>query len=285
MSSLHTAYQSQSTNTPSSIIQALVMSQPGTRPGSPIQPPQPPQFQGPRGKPQFQTSDPDAPSRGELVAYCNSVDTYLQTIQAVLQFINIPDARWPPPPDLSVENAVRSAGTIYRRLAEIDRVVGLWEFFLGEEKLKAQRALTAEANTRASTVQPNPYATQATKLKVPRPTAFGGKRGDPAFTFIAACNNYRVMDPKAFSSDEVFIRWALQQMNEQAGQWAVMQMMRLDTEQDSQGRPPKELRKWKNFCEHFLNQFGDPGLIEKAKNQWKQGLNQTGKAEIGRAHV
>ena len=273
MSSLHTAYQSQSTNTPSSIIQALVMSQPGSRAASPT----PPQFQGPRGKPHFQTSDIDAPSRGELLAYCNSVDTYLQTIQAVLQFINVPDTLWPPPPDLSVENAVRSAGTIYRRLSEIDRVVGQWEFFLSKEKLKAQRALTAEANTRASTVQPNPYTT-TTKLKVPRPTAFNGKRGDPAFTFIAACNNYGVMDPNAFSSDEVFIRWALQQMNDQAGQWSVMQMMRLDTELDSQGRVPKELRKWKNFCEHFLNQFGDLGLIEKAKNQWKQGLNQTGKA-------
>ena len=82
MSSLHTAYQSQSSNTPSSIIQALVMSQPGSRAASPIQPPPPPQFQGPRGKPQFQTSDLDAPSRGELVTYCNLVDTYLQTIQA-----------------------------------------------------------------------------------------------------------------------------------------------------------------------------------------------------------
>ena len=174
-----------------------------------------------------------------------------------------------------VENAVRSSGTIYRRLAEIDRVVALWEFFLGEEKLKAQRALTAAANSRATTTQPyvNP-----SKLKVPKPTPFGGKKGDPAFTFIAACNNYQVMDPNAFTSDEVFIRWALQQMNKQAGQWAVMQMMRLDMEQDNQGRPLKELRKWKNFCEHFINQFGDPGLIEKAKNQWKQGLNQTGKA-------
>ena len=67
-------------------------------------------------------------------------------------------------------------------------------------------------------------------------------------------------------------------MSEGAGQWAVMQMRRLDTEMDNQGRPPKELRKWKSFCEHFIHQFGDPGLIEKAKNQWKQGMNQTGKA-------
>ena len=86
------------------------------------------------------------------------------------------------------------------------------------------------------------------------------------------------MDPNVFSSNEVFIQWSLQQMSDGAGQWAVMQMMRLDSKLDSQGRPPKELRKWKNFCEHFVNQFGDPGLMEKAKNQWKQGLNQTGKA-------
>jgi hypothetical protein len=109
------------------------------------------------------------------------------------------------------------------------------------------------------------------------PTRYNGKKGDPAFTFIAACNNYRTMEPGSFVDHTVLIRWCLQQMDEKAGPWGVRQMMRMDMETDDQGRPPKELRKWKNFCEFFLTQFGDPGLIERAKQKWKMGMTQTGK--------
>ena len=65
MSSLHTAYQSQSTNTPSSIIQALVMSQAGSQAGSQVVSPTPPEVpphQGPIGKPRFTCADESAPS-------------------------------------------------------------------------------------------------------------------------------------------------------------------------------------------------------------------------------
>ena len=47
---------------------------------------------------------------------------------------------------------------------------------------------------------------------------------------------------------------------------------------DAQGRPPEELREWKNFEEFFITQFGDPSLVEKARVKWKNGLSQTGKA-------
>ena len=264
MSSLHTAYQSQSTNTPPSIIQALVMSQQGSRAASPS-PPEPNRNYGPIGKPRFTCADESAPGRGELVAYFNQLETYLQTIMAVLHFIGVPNNTWPDPIDFSVETAVRNVGTIYKMLADMERRISIWEFFLAKAKLKQSRDLT-DTMSRAATTQPQGYGGGSNKLKVPKPAPYTGKKGDPAFTFIAACNNYRVMDPNAFSSDEVFIRWSLQQMSDGAGQWAVMQMMRLDSELDNQGRPPKELRKWKNFCEHFVNQFGDPGLMEKAKN-------------------
>ena len=255
------------------------MSQPGSQPGSQAVSPTPPEVpphQGPIGKPRFTCVDEAAPSRGELVAYFHQLETYLQTIMAVLHFIGVPHNRWPEEINFTVETAVRSVGTIYKMIADMERKISTWEFFLVEAKLKQSRDLT-DTMSRAATAQPQPYSS-GSKLKVPKPAPYTGKKGDPAFTFIAACNNYRIMDPNAFTSDEVFIRWSLQQMSEAAGQWAVMQMMRLDSELDNQGRPPKELRKWKNFCEHFVNQFGDPGLIEKAKNQWKQGLNQTGKA-------
>ena len=188
MSSLHTAYQSQSTNTPSSIIQALVMSQPGSRPVSPTQPEVPP-HQGPIGKPRFTCADESAPSRGELVGYFNQLETYLQTIMAVLHFIGVPNSTWPGEIDFMVEAAVRSVGTIYKMIADMERKISTWEFFLAEAKLKQSRDLMATMS-RAATTQPQPYGSGSSKLKVPKPAPYTGKKGDPAFTFIAACNNH-----------------------------------------------------------------------------------------------
>ena len=102
-------YHSQSSNTPSSIIQALVMSQPGSRTGSPHPqpPPQPPPpRQGPVGRPRFTFQDESAPSRGELIAYFNLAETYHQTLMGILQFMAIDSATWPPPIDFNVEPAV-----------------------------------------------------------------------------------------------------------------------------------------------------------------------------------
>ncbi len=115
-------------------------------------------------------------------------------------------------------------------------------------------------------------------FKTPLPNKFDGKKGDPAFTFLAACNNYHIMKPNAFSNDIVFIQWALQQMEDKAGPWKVRQMMRMDEETDDHGNPPQELSNWGEFAEYFLTQYGDPGLIEQAKIKWKGGLNQRGKA-------
>ena len=72
------------------------------------------------------------------------------------------------------------------------------------------------------------------------------------------------MQPGVFLDDAIFIRWALQQMEDKAGQWKVRQVRRMDMERDDQGRALKELRDWTEFAKFFLIQFGDPGLVEKA---------------------
>ena len=110
------------------------------------------------------------------------------------------------------------------------------------------------------------------------PLKYNGKKGDPAFTFIAACNNYQVMKPGAFATNAMCVRWALQQMEEKVGPWSIRQMSWMDEELDDHRRLPKELQKWKNFREFFLMQFGDPSLVEKARVKWKNRLSQTGKA-------
>ena len=86
------------------------------------------------------------------------------------------------------------------------------------------------------------------------------------------------MQPQAFYDEKVLVRWALQQMEDKAGPWAIRQMQRMDTELDEDGDPPEELRDWTRFCESFLTQFDDPGLVEKARVKWKDGINQRGKA-------
>src|SRR5258706_7291266 len=82
-------------------------------------------------------------------------------------------------------------------------------------------------------------------FKTPLPNKFDGKKGDPAFTFLAACNNYHIMKPAAFSNDIVFIQWALQQMEDKAGPWQVTPMMRIGKALVTLLKPPFELADWK----------------------------------------
>ncbi len=53
-------------------------------------------------------------------------------------------------------------------------------------------------------------------FKTPLPNKFDGKKGDPAFTFLAACNNYRIMKPTALqttlcSFDGHYNKWRIRQ--------------------------------------------------------------------------
>jgi hypothetical protein len=157
---------------------------------------------------------------------------------------------------------------------DMDQRVAAFEAMIASIQLETARMETVMA--RAASSAP-PQQQSRHRLKTPMPTRYNGKKGDPAFTFIAACNNYKTMEPDSFMNQSVLVRWCLQQMEDKAGQWAIRQMMRMDEELDAQGCPPKELRKWKEFCEFFLTQFGDPGLIERAKQKWKMGMTQTGK--------
>ena len=92
-----------------------------------------------------------------------------------------------------------------------------------------------------------------------------------------ACNNYKIMQKDQFQNDRMLIRWALQQMEEGAGPWAVRQMQRVDIETDEFGDPPQELSNWTKFGEYFLTQFDNPGQVERARVKWKDRLKQRGK--------
>jgi hypothetical protein len=219
-------------------------------------------------KPIFQAVDGDAPTRAELVQHANEVQTYVGNQKFLLQYLGVAPIDMPPDPVTIIPLALSQPVTILRMVMDMDQRVAAFESMIASIQLETARAETA--TTRATSSAPPQQSGH--RLKTPMPTRYNGKKGDPAFTFIAACNNYKTMEPASFTNQTVLVRWCLQQMEDKAGQWAIRQMMRMDEELDGQGCPPKELRKWKEFCEFFLTQFGDPGLIERAKQKWKTGM-------------
>jgi hypothetical protein len=227
-------------------------------------------------KPIFQAIDGDAPTRAELVQHANEVRTYVGNQKFLLGYLGVTPDNMPPDPVTIIPPALSRPITILRMVMDMDQRVAVFEAMIASIQLETARMETATA--RAASSAPPPQQQSRHRLKTPMPTRYNGKKGDPTFTFIAACNNYKTMEPDSFTNQTVLVRWCLQQMEDKAGQWAIWQMMRMDEELDAQGHPPKELRKWKEFCEFFLTQFGDPGLIERAKQKWKTGMTQMGKA-------
>jgi hypothetical protein len=279
MSSHHSEYQSQREDTPEEIA-ALINSDPEDEESIAAPPAMSNQGGSQAGgsrlpqKPVFQATDGDAPTRAELVQYANEVRTYVGNQKFLLGYLGVTPDNMPPDPVTIIPPALSRPITILRMVMDMDQRVAAFEAMIASIQLETARMETATARAASSA----PPQQSRHRLKTPMPTRYNGKKGDPAFTFIAACNNYKTMEPDSFTTQTVLVRWCLQQLEDKAGQWAIRQMMRMDEELDAQGRPPKELRKWKEFCEFFLTQFGDPGLIERANQKWKTGMTQMGKA-------
>jgi len=232
---------------------------------------------GPGGvmlRPTFNPSVDDSPTRNELVEYATQAERYITGQKFILNFLGVDEADWPIDEPFAIATAVSCEGTIWRLAAKFGEHITEFEAAVATAKIESARQETATARAQSSVP---PVQQSRNRLKTPMPSRYDGKKGDPAWTFLAACNNYRTMEPGVFQTEEMLVRWALQQMEDKAGQWAVQQMRRADLELDGQGRPPRELRRWKDFGQFFLTQFGDPGLIEKAKQKWKGGVTQGGK--------
>ena len=237
------------------------------------QPPVNPSAPDPYRKPVFSAANPETPTREELVTYTTAIQNYVTGMRYTLHFLNDPADTWPSEISLNVSSTIRAAATIWRAVSIFGEYASQWERHVGMVCLNTARAETS--NARAASAQP---ASRASRLKTPLPTKYDGKKGDPASTFAAACANYRIMEPAAFADDNQYIRWVLQQMDGKAGLWATRQFTRMESEQDINKRPPKELRKMVNFWTFFMTQFGDKGLIDKARMKWNTGLCQTGRA-------
>ena len=200
---------------------------------------QPPVVTNPYTKPVFMAANPETPTRDELVTYTTNIQNYVMGMRYTLHFLNDPIDTWPSEISLTVHSSIRTARTIWRVVTTFGEYTSLWERHVATVCLTTARAETASA--RATSAQPSSRPLQ---LKTPLPTKYNGKKGDPASTFAAACANYQVMEPTAFTNDNQYIWWVLQQMDGKAGLWATRQFSWMETEQDVNNRPPKEYKKW-----------------------------------------
>jgi hypothetical protein len=236
-------------------------------PAADAAPPRPPTPVRPElALPTFEPTGTD-PTREEL----------LDSRETVAQFFTGVDFTLPAWPDIWVARDVTMVGQIWQRVAQLGQAVtrahqtmvtAQWEIMEGEvTNLRMARGATAGTGTGGNR-----------RAKGVVPSKYGGKRGDPCRTFLAGCKNYRAMEPGAFDDDQQLICWALQLCKDKAGPWAVRQMERMDNERDIQNRPPRELRDWQRFLIIFRTQFDNPGLKDAARQRWRDGFMQTGKA-------
>ena len=222
-------------------------------------------------RPVFGPEDPDKPTKAEFKDYSNKVQEYVSGIAFLLTYLGDAPGERPgaitviDPKKMTALQMWRAAQTLGEEMAE-------WEKHLEKTKDRSRDVEIMHIQRSAT-----PAATK-NHLKTPLPSKYDGKKGDNAVTFLAACNNYKIMQRDQFQNNGMLIRWALQQMEEGAGPWAVRQMQRIDMETDDFRDPPAELSTWTKFGEYFLTQFNDPGQVERAKVKWKEGMRQKGKA-------
>ena len=222
-------------------------------------------------RPVFGPQDQDKPTEAEFKDYNDRVREYVSGITFLLSYLSDAPGERPgaieviDPKKMTALQMWRAAQTLGEEMAE-------WEKHLEKTKDKVRDAKITRIQRSAT-----PAATK-NHLKTPLPSKYDGKKGDNAVTFLAACNNYKIMQRDQFQNDGMLIRWALQQMEEGAGPWAVRQMQRINTETNDFRDPLAELSTWTKFGEYFLTQFDDPGQVERAKVKWKEGMRQRGKA-------
>src|SRR5258708_22795782 len=97
-----------------------------------------------------------------------------------------------------------------------------------------------------------------------KPTAFAGKGRAAACFFLTKCNNYILVSPMV--SEEVQIRWALQQLEGNTHPWHEAQFASMCV-----ALVPAHLATWNTFQAHFEACWCDPHEAEKAMNKLMSG--------------
>ena len=171
-------------------------------------------------RPIFAPQDPSNPTAVELEEYGRNMHQHCANIMYLLDFLNDDPAGRPPFPNCrpsiwQQNNPIH--GWIFAQ--GLNKEVAILNNHL--ESVKIARLQQDNAQTRQMSMMASVQSGRLDKIKVLMPSKYDGKKGDPALTFLAACNNYCIMSPGAFADDSVCVRWALQQLEDKAGQWAI----------------------------------------------------------------
>src|SRR5258706_1803500 len=148
-------------------------------------------------RPTFQPSDQDFPTRDELVEYAAHVDAFGMAMRYMLTYLQVDEATWPPAPNTTIPATLMQDAAIWRRASEIGEAIAQIESFLKDAQINTTEQEKEQLCQNSVGVTSGP----SNSIKTPLPSKYNGKKGDPAFTFIAACNNYRVMKPGAFQNN------------------------------------------------------------------------------------
>ena len=168
----------------------------------------------------FRPLDQDALMRDKLANYAVQVDAFWVGIRFMLTFLQVDEAMWPPGPATKIPPSLMQDYAIWRRASEISEATAHIKSFLKDVQIHTTQQEKEQLRQNLVGATPGPSNT----IKTLMPLKYNGKKGDPAFTFIAACNNYQVMKPGAFLTDAMCVRWVLQQMEEKVGPWSIRQM-------------------------------------------------------------
>ena len=169
-------------------------------------------------RPTFAPADDAAPTWDELKHFCSVADRFMFNVRFTIRFLGGAD-KLPEVTDYNPPATEETLGRLWKHVLLVERDMMTHEALLDQIRAETRQA---EAVNRASAA---PQGGQSRRVKAPTPERYLGEKGDSAFGFIAACNNYRDMEPGAFNNEMTLIRWALQLMGGKADAWRVRQMM------------------------------------------------------------
>jgi len=147
MSIASVAFYSQEGDTPPNVVEELLMSraqspqievidQPDPD-AAPIQsrPSSPRPQRRPRVIPEFRATNPEAPTRNDLVVYASKVNVYVFELKTILDYLMIQVQGRPPDMDLTIHPNVSSAATIWKKVFDIGHWASTWERLYNEVQL------------------------------------------------------------------------------------------------------------------------------------------------------
>ena len=217
--------------------------------------------------PDFTPADHNAPTSAEFQDFVGEGMIYTGRAVFFLDMLGHPRPTAPQPNGMV--DPLITVPEILNRARE-------WDRYMAEHA--AAIALARQATQQVIPVPPPapppPAVPAAGRLKIPLPTKFNGKTGDPAIAFLSGCLNYfNMAGVTALWDGNYKIRWALALMEDKAQRWAQNQLTRMATEVDAQGRiTADELREWNDFETFFRAHFFDHAEQIRLREKWAKAI-------------